>query len=469
MTETTDTSTEQQSTLDIGVSIEKLSDIERKVDVEIPWPEVKGRLDEAYRELRAGVSVKGFRKGKVPRKMLERLFGKHVNKEVAQRLVQESIAKALTDHEISPVSEPQVEEQGIKNDEAFRYSATLQVVPEIEPRDYFGAKVIQRPAKVDDEDLDRALEAKRQELTEFKPIEGRATAAGDVMLVDIIGKVGDRPLDLQSQQIELGERPREPLPGLAAKLTGIELKAEGENEIDVELDLPVHDHGPDEECPGDEKVERARLLVTVVDAKQKVVPELDDEMAKDTGEADDLEGLKAKLREQLLEADEKRALEEAKSRLLKELVKVNDVPTVPALVERHLDRLVSVNLAMLGVDPRSHHIDQDAIKERVRGDAEESVKSMMLLEAIAKAEKVEVQEADLEKKLAEIASQRETSVAKLRADYEKEGRLAALKSSLREEKTLEMLMEKAEITVGEVPEDEEKASEEASEGASEDA
>ena len=82
-------------------SVERLTDIQRKLAVEIPWDEVKGRLDEAYSELGKGVTIKGFRKGKVPRKMLEQIFGKHVNKEVAQRLVQESIPKALTDDELA--------------------------------------------------------------------------------------------------------------------------------------------------------------------------------------------------------------------------------------------------------------------------------------------------------------------------------------------------------------------------------
>ncbi|MCB9555583.1 MAG: trigger factor [Deltaproteobacteria bacterium] len=451
--------TEQESAEQIGeialqmsVTVERTSDVERRVAVEIPWDEVSTRLEEAYRELGQGVTVKGFRKGKVPRRMLEQLFGKHVNSEVAQRLRHDSISKALTDNELAPVSEPQFEDDGIVDGDAFRYAAVLQVVPEVEPKDYFGVTVKQRPAKTSDEAIERSLEGKRRQFTEYLPIEGRNTAPGDVITVDILGKIGDRPLSLDNQRVELdASSPIEPLPGLAAKLTGISLE---EEELDIKLTLPAHHHDHDhehgEDCDHDhDHGEEARLLVTIKDARQKVVPELDDDFAKDTGEAESLAELREVLRKELLEADEKRAVEEAKSALVKELLKINEVPVVPALVDRHLERMISMQLAMFGIDRRTAGIDEEALKDRARGDAEETVQSMLLIEAIAKAEKVEVTDADITAKLEEIAEQRGQAVAKVRAEYEKEGRLLGIRAALREEKTLDLLMSKANIVVEE--------------------
>ncbi|MCC6748702.1 MAG: trigger factor [Deltaproteobacteria bacterium] len=426
----------------MNAQVEKLSDIERKIDVAIPWDQVKGRLDEAYRELANGVAIKGFRKGKVPRKMLERLFGKHVDREVAQRLVQESISRALLDHQLAPVSEPKMELGEIVEGTDFRYTATLQVVPEIDPRDYLGVELRQRAAQVTDDDVDRALRAKQQEHTEFKPIEGRTTQLGDVLLVDLLGKLGTEAFAQENQLVELGAAHREPLPGLAAKLTGIEPTPQ---ELDVELEVPVHDHSHDEPCPGDEKKVKARLLVTVKDVKQKVVPDLDDDFAKDTGEAETLAALRDALRTRLVEADGAKAREECKEQLMKELLKRNEIPVVPALVERHLDRIAQLRAALMGMHSDVEPMGDEEVKERMRGDAEQTVKSVLLLEAIAKKENVEVLETDLDRKLSELATAREQNVAKVRSEYEKKGRLEALKSSIREEKTLDLLLTKANI------------------------
>lgn len=437
-----------ENELEYQANVESISSVERRLDVEVPWDEVKGRLDEAYKELGRGVTVKGFRRGKVPRKMLERLFAQHVNKEVGQRLVQDSIAKVLTDKELTPVAEPEVDNnEGITNGEAFKYSATLQVVPEVEPKDYFGADVIQRPAQVDEPQVEAALEQRRQEQTEYKPIEGRATEQGDVLLVDLMGKLGDQPFDQENQLVELSDPPREPVPGLAAELTGktFERDEDGEyGELDIELSVPGAEGAPPK---------AARLLVTVKDLKQKVVPELNDELAQNTGEAETLEELREKTRAQLLEADERRAAEEARQHLIEVVLEKNDVPVVPALVEQHLDRVIQLQAAMMGMDPNMFAGDE-TIKDRLREDAEKTVRGALLIGAIAKAEEVEVHDADVEKKLAEIASQRGENVARVRSDYEKQGRIEQLKASLREEKTLDLLMSKANITIKETPEDE---------------
>jgi trigger factor len=438
------TATDVPAQQEMQVSVERTSDIERKVTVEIGWQKVKSQLDEAYRELQHGVAIKGFRRGKVPRRMLEQLFGKHVTQEVAQRMVQDTIQKAFTEEGITPVSEPKIVDEGIKEGESFHYSATVQVVPEIDPKDYFGVEVKGREPRVSDEDVDLALRMKQREMTDFRSLEGRSTQAGDVLLVDLMGKLGAEPYSKEQELIELGDAPQEPLPGLAAALTGIPSDKE---ELEVELDVPVHAHAEGEPCPENEVTQKARLLVTIKDAKQKVVPEIDDDFARDTGEADTLAGLREVLRKKLLTQDERRAREETKRTLLKELVRRNDVPLVPSLVEKQVDQDVRMQLAMLGVDPNSPHLPLEALKERLRDEAVETVKGALLLEAISKKEKVEVVDAEVEQKLAEIASSRSQNVARVRSEYEKEGRLQGLRGRIREDKTLDLLLAKANIAV----------------------
>ncbi len=433
---------DKKSELPFIASAERLSDIERKMTVEILWPHVKNSLDDAYRELQHSVAIKGFRKGKVPRKMLEQLFGKHVVKEVAQRMVQNSLSQALRDNNLAPVSEPHVVDEGIRENETFRYSAVMEIVPEIDPHDYFGVEVTIRSAAVSDTDIDLALQKKQRELTDYRTIEGRKTIAGDVLLVDIIGKVGNAPFSRENALIELDSPPLEPLPGLAAALTGIPCDQE---EVDVELDVPDQTL-PAEDIPSlGGATQKARLLITIKDVKQKVVPELDDEFARDTGEAETLAQLRDVLRQKLLLADEKRAQEEAKATLIKEIVKRNNVPVVPALVARHLDQTVKFKLALWGLDSKDQPVEEEMLKERLREESAETVKESLLLKAIAKKENVEVQDVDIEQKLAEIASATSQNMSRVRSEYEKEGQMAGLRLRIQEDKTLDLLLSKANI------------------------
>src|SRR5215831_9586314 len=167
------------------VTVSEISPVEKKVAVEIPWPYVSQKLDEAYKDLSKGVALKGFRKGKVPRPMLEKMFGRQVEQEVIKQLVQESFVTAANQHDIQPVAEPIVDDAHLHKGKPFHYSARVEVRSIVEPKEYDAVALQQRAASVSDEQLQRALERKRQELTEYKVIEGRApnvTGTSDVLV-----------------------------------------------------------------------------------------------------------------------------------------------------------------------------------------------------------------------------------------------------------------------------------------------
>src|SRR5262249_30708511 len=190
------------------VTIEDVSPVEKKVAVEIPWPYVARKLDEAYRDLSKGVSLKGFRKGKVPRPILERMFGRQVEQEVVKQLVQESFVAAATKHDIQPVAEPIVDDAHLHKGKSFHYSARVEVRSEVEPKEYEGIELDQRAAKVTDEAIDQAIERKRQELTEYKMIEGRdpsVTKESDVLVIALKGKIGEHDFDKEGVMVDLGE------------------------------------------------------------------------------------------------------------------------------------------------------------------------------------------------------------------------------------------------------------------------
>jgi trigger factor len=192
--------------------------------------------------------------------------------------------------------------------------------------------------------------------------------------------------------------------------------------------------------------------VTIKEAREKKVPSLDDEMAKDTGEAETLEGLRAKVREKLLEADQQRIKGEMTRALVKELVKRNEFPVAPALIDRYAQAIVNrakQQLMMMGVDAEG--VDDAKMRAEMRAEAEEEARGSILIQAIAEREGLTVTDADLQKRIAELAVSRNENPKQLRAELEKDHRIHQVENQIREQKALDMLIAQAKITDEEAP------------------
>ena len=189
-------------------SIERISAVECRVKVEIPWAEVSGRLDAKMRDLRKRARLPGFRPGKVPPQVLERMFGKGIRAELAQDLVNETFQTAVTSHETTPLTQPVVEEHQLNKGEAFVYQARFEVPPTVEPKDYKGVPVRRRPSKADPAKVDAEIERMREELSELRPLpEGETrehTKALDVWTVDVEGTIGNQRVASKDVQVEIG-------------------------------------------------------------------------------------------------------------------------------------------------------------------------------------------------------------------------------------------------------------------------
>jgi trigger factor len=427
------------------VTIEELSPVEKKVNVEVPWNYVEQKLDKAYRDLSRSVALKGFRKGKVPRPMLERMFGRQVEQDVVRQLVQETFVAAASDHKIEPVAEPVVDDAHLHKGKSFHYSARVEVRSIVEPKDYEGVELERRPAKVTDEQIDRAIQHKREELTEYRVIEGRPEMvldATDVAFVNVDGTVAGKPWKKEGVMVDLSEVGQNVLPGFGRALRGVPINA-ADHMVSWQI---ADDPGPD--VPKELAGQKVELKITVKEAREKQQPALDDEFAKDTGEADTLADLREKVKARLTEADKEEATRELKRDLLKELLKKNPFAVAPALVERQLDTMIErakLGMALRGVDARNVNIDEQRLRDEMREQAHDEVRGAFLIDAIATKEKVEANEADLEKRLAEMAKAREQSVPRLKAELQKEGRLESLRHQLREEKCLDLLLTRAKI------------------------
>jgi trigger factor len=362
-----------------------------------------------------------------------------VEDEVARNLVELSLGQAIQENQLEPVAPPTVDSLELKSGAPFKFSARVEVRSQVTPKDYSGVPLSRRPTKVTDEQVDKELEAYVRRLTEYKPVEGRAqTNPNDVVLIEVSGRVGEHRFKKRQAAVDLQEEDSGPLPGLASRLHGVAI---GGEPLEVKYKIP--EETQQRELAGKD----VDLRIVVKEAREKKVPALDDEFAKDTGEADTLAGLRDKVRERLLESDKGRIRGELVQQLLKELVKRNDFPIAPALVERFARSMLARakrQLAAAGLDVEA--MNDERMLEDFRESAEQEARGSIIVQAIAEREGVTAADADLQKRIAELAAARGENAKKLRADFEREGALPQLQAQIREQKTLDMLIAQAKIT-----------------------
>lgn len=424
------------------VRIEDVSPVEKKMFVEIPWATVNEKLGNHYRELTKNVALKGFRKGKVPRPVLEQVYGPRVQAEVAYELVRESFFQANAEHNLAAVAEPRVEEAApIKKGQPFTFAAIIEVRGEVTPVDYKGLEIERRKLNIPDSAVEEALAQLRREHTELRPIEGReVTAAGDVVGLSISGTIGEHQINQPQFAVDLDDEEREPLPGLRQALTGLPLDTK-----DKQIEIDVPEDAKDETIRG----RKANLTVTILEARTKDVPALDDEFAKDTGKADTLDGLKAALRKELEDKEQTQIDREARENVLREVIKKNQIPVAASLVERSVEMQYQRLRQMLGMQPDRKNPTAgltDDLREKMRPAGADEVRGQLVLEAIADKEGLTVTDEEMAKHIEETAKARNIAPAKLRAEWQRDGRLDSVTYSLRQDKVLDFLVSNAKIT-----------------------
>ncbi|HEX4423574.1 MAG TPA: trigger factor [Kofleriaceae bacterium] len=422
------------------VRIEDVSPVEKKMFVEVPWETVSQKLGDAYKELGKGVALKGFRKGKVPRPVLEQVYGPRINAEVAYQLVRESFFRASEEHNLAAVAEPRVEEAApIKKGQPFTFAAIIEIRGEVVPQDYTGLPIERRKLAIAETAVDEALAQLRREHTELRPIEGReVTAAGDIVGLSVTGTIGEHQINQPQFAVDLDDTEREPLPGMRDALLGIPLDTK-----DKKVEITVPDDYKDESIRG----RKAELTVTVLEVRAKEVPALDDEFAKDTGKADTLDGLRAALRKELEDREREVIDREAREGALRELIKKNQIPVASSLVERAVELQYGRLRQMLGMKPeRGNPGLTDELREKMRPAGADEVRGQLLLEAIADKEGLTVSDDEMTKHIEATAKSRNIAPAKLRAEWQRDGRIDNITYSLRQDKVLGFLVDKAQVT-----------------------
>jgi trigger factor len=376
-----------------------------QVELEIPISaeEFDKAQDAAFRKLVRSAKIPGFRPGKVPRKIFENAYGTAAIVDRAlEDLVPEKYAEAVKEHALEPVARPSMEMMPEEEGQPLRLKAVVAVRPPIEPAPYDGIEVDELSEKASDDDLERALETLRKDAAVLIPVD-RPVQLGDTATIDYEGKIDGVPFDngaATGQQAEILEDRF--IPGFAAGIVGMRA---GETR-DVPAKFPDPYGAP--ELAGKDAV----FTITVHEVKESELPALDDDLAKRVSQHQTLDELKAELRGRLDDVAAQKARRQISTQLIEKLVAANDFPLPQVLVEREIDGLMDESrqyVARAGITWDAYLKESEKSEEQIRSDfreeAERRVKTTLLIEEIAKREKVEASPAELEAELAALARQ----------------------------------------------------------------
>ena len=422
--------------------VEDLSPVVKKVSVELAPDLVKSALETAFSTVSRTVKLKGYRQGKVPRRLVERYFGDDVKKDVAQKLVTGSIHEALAEHKLDPVAPPRVENGSVEAGQPFKYTATVEVRPKVEPKDYEGLSVPKADIAVEDAQVEERIEEMRTEHAMFVPVEGRDVAElGDFASCDYEGFIDGAPLrGAKREGVLLEVVPGSMLDNKAEALLGARIGETRDLGVTFPADYAV------EELRGKE----ARFQTVLKGLKKREVPALDDAFVQDLGgDAKTLSDLRAKLKSDMETQKKERAEGEQREKLLEALVAKNPIEAPPALVERNVDAMLQGMLEGFmrrGLDPRQLGLNFDRMRDELRQRALLEVKGYLLLEAISEKEKLEASEDDLDKHFDKMAGEMKQSRETVKAAFRRQDSLDSLKARLRQDKALAFLLSKATFT-----------------------
>jgi trigger factor len=428
------------------VSEKRISPVVMELSVEVPATIVKAEIDKAYVTLGKKAHIKGFRPGKAPRDVLTRMFAPQVQNDVANAIVNDTLPKILSDKNLTPVSQPNVEAKTVDAKLPFSFTATFEVQPEIENVKFEGFELYRPKVEVDEKLIEEQMEGLRQRHAALKaPDPARPAAKGDVLSIDFTLSVEGKDIKDgggQGVQIELGSG--QALPEIDEALVG---KSVG--------DKATAEHTfPAEHPREDFRAKKGTFTITVSDLKERVLPTVDDEFAKDIG-FDTLIALRADIHTKL----EKNAKDRSETVLAEQIVdKLNsentcDVP--PSLVEqqaRIMEQEVLQSARRMG--QRITQEQYNALHGAILADAQKKVRAGLLMAAIARKNEFKVTDEDIEKGLAELAEETGKNVAKLRVEYREKSKRDILIGMILEDKILDFIETKSNIKDGDPPKSE---------------
>ncbi|MDN4494520.1 trigger factor [Ureibacillus aquaedulcis] len=413
--------------------------------IEVPAEEVNKAIDKAFAKVVKEINVPGFRKGKMPRPMFEKRFGvEALYQDALEILVPDAYSNAIDETGITPVDYPEIDgTENFAKGENFTFIAKVTVKPEPKLGDYKGLEVKKSETVVTDEEVEAQIEEQLARKAELEIKEDEAIVTGDTATIDFEGFLGEEAFEGgkgEDYALEIGSGSF--IPGFEEQLVG--LKA-GESK-DVVVTFPEEYHA--EELAGKE----ATFKVAVKEVKTKVLPELNDEFAKEIDpEVESLEALRAKIKEQTVEQKKADAESTLRDELVEKAAENAEVEIPESMTHNEIHRMIEEfgqRLQMQGMTLDLYYQfsgqDEHALHEQMRPEAESRVRVSLVLEAIAKAENIEVTEEDVKAELEKMSGQFGMTADQILAALG--GTTEILENDIRTQKTVEFLVENAKIT-----------------------
>mgnify|MGYP001034630537 CR=1 FL=1 len=425
---------------------EKIEDSKIRLEIEVPTDEVDKALEKAYRKVVKEVTLPGFRKGKVPRRILESRFGPEVlHEDALEILVPPAYEEALKEAEIDPINQPNFELVQIEEGKPLQFNAVVEVLPPVELGEYKGLDAEKEEVAVDDMQIEHHLYMLQQQNARLVPREEDEANEGDILTIDFKGSIDGESFEggeAENYSLELGSNTF--IPGFEEQLIGTKVDEEKE----VKVKFP--DNYGKEDLAGKEAV----FEVKVKQIKEKQLPELDDEFVKEVSECETLEEMKEDLKEKMLKSAEEQSKNKLEESLILKVTEASNVNPPAVLVDRQIDRMLNdmenyLRYQGMGLDQfleLSGKSKEDMREER-REEAEKQAKANLVLDAIAKKEGFTIEDSEIDDKIAEIAESYNDDPERIKEILEKQGRLPVIQEELRIRKAIDLLVSEANITV----------------------
>jgi len=439
----------------MNVTVEQVSSIRKKLSIEVAADVVAEEIEKGFTKVAKTANLKGFRKGKVPRAMLEQHYGDRIKYDAINSLINNSLYKTMVEHKIEAVSQPEIVETGeIEKGKAFSYKAEVDVRPEISAKDYTGLKLEKEKLVFDDAVVDQQLERMATSKVQLVVSKRKKAREGDTVIIDFEGFIDDTPFAngaAKDYQLELGSNSF--IPGFEDQVVG--MKRDEEKEINVTF---PESYGA-KELAG----KPAMFKVLVKEIKEKDEPKVDDDLAKELG-SENLEELKVSVRENMLKQDEGRIKAQLQEALMNALIEKNEFEIPEGMVRNqlmHLKDSFSQRLKAQGLSLEMLGMNDESFGATYRDMATQQVKGELLLDAIAEQEKIQLEENAVEEKMQAFADESNAPLEEVKKYFENAAALAGLKGQMLNDKVIAFLLESATVTeVEPKPADEEQAQEE---------
>lgn len=436
----------------MAFEVEETGELTRTANVTVPKEQYDKKVEDELRKLSRRVRIRGFRRGKIPMKVMKQRYGDAVVQDVIQELVNDQMNEVLKDMEsVLHIGTPQVTNIPFDGQGDLEFTFGIELRPNIDPIGYLGIEVDKPKVEIDSEAIDEEIEILRKQKATMQPVELRQTIkSGDTVTVDIEG-VGEFAEfeELKGQDIPLEMGSGNALPGIEEALDGAAFDAVIETDLDLGENFPVEEL----------REKTVRIQLTVKKVEKEVLPELDDDFAQATGRAETLLELRSKIREDLTKTREKEARQLAIDDMMAKLLEQNAFELPPEFVKEQVKRAAQQRLDMFrrqGLDPDQFGLTVEAMAEQLDEEVTQQIREELLLIEISRKEEIKVEEEDLfafaEEMAPQVGANTQQYLAFMRAN---EDAMNQANASVLLTKTKEQLLDQATLNEVDWPEEEE--------------